>query len=282
MSWNVTDKYALDMSGQTDNAAKLAQLANDIAIMYGAGDPRKPLPRLVFSEGAMSFSAWPDLAYPNLQIVAEGECRLQYTGSGDGVVFDGSKRNPTAQEPGIDNLTFEGFDIYAAKQGVPLAFRGIHRSNLSARVLVWQGSANLRSAIEMTFCIVTKIHPVVSSGRANPITGLYVTAWPGKPTLQSTDCTIDMPILEGCSIGLLWDNAGSCDAHGGTIENCGVGVQLNANAGNNIHRSIEMEGNSQYDVMENVGSKKNGFEYCGNDGNLKTNFGWFSSNWSKN
>lgn len=275
MSWNVAEKYALDMSGALDNAPKLAQLANDIAVLR-AGD--KPMPRLVFPEGILSFSSWPDLAYANLQIVAEGECRLRYTGSGDGVVFDGSLRNPAAQEPGIDNLTFTGFDIDAGPSGVPLWFKGIHRSNLGARVLVYRGGTTMRAAIQMSFCVVTKIRPVVSSPRKTPIVGLWIDTWPGKANLQTTACAIDTPCLEGCSIGMQMQSAGSCITYGGTVENCGVAVGLD-NAGHNRFIAVDMEGNGQ-DVQATGNAKGNGFEGCGNDGNLNTNFGWFSSNWA--
>lgn len=276
MTINVVTKYGLDMTGTRDNAASLALLATDIANLRKW---QKPMPRLVFTEGIVSFSAWPDLAYDNLQIVAEGECRLQHTGVGEGIVFDGSKRNPAANEPGIDNFMFQGFDVYAKPVGTAISFNGIHRSNLSVRVLSYSGTT-VRPAIEMSFCVATTIHPVVSSMRTNPITGLYVTAWPGKPNLQTTACTIENPIIEGCSTGLYLAGAGSCICYGGTIENNTVGVYLGV-AGHNMFYGVEMEGNSQ-DVQATSNSKSNGFMYCGNDGKLNTNFGTLSTNWAKN
>jgi hypothetical protein len=59
-------------------------------------------------------------------------------------------------------------------------------------------------------------------------------------------------------------------------------VQLNANAGHNMFYSVEMEGNSQFDVLGLGGAKNNGFLYCGNDGNLKTSFGLLGNNWATN
>lgn len=259
---DVVTKYGLDMTGATDNAAKLALLAGDISILHAAG---KPLPRLVFTEGILSFTQWPDLAYDNLQIMADGECRLQ----GAEVAFDASKRNPgwviAPNEPQVNNLTFHGFDVYGR-----VTFMGIHRSNLSVRTI--------GAGIEMVFCIVTKIHPVVSGNGKNP-TGLTLSAWPGRPNLETTACTIDTPCLEGCSIGLHIVSAGSCFLHGGTIESCGIGVQIDS-GGHNHFYSIDMEGNGT-DVKAGSNSHNNGFLYCGTDGNLKTNFSLFTSNWSK-
>ncbi len=258
---DVVSRYGLDVTGGTDNAAKLAEVASDIAALYAAG---KPLPRLVFTEGILAFSQWPDLAYANLQIVAEGECRLR--GS---VVFDGSRRDPGSvvppNEPQVNNLTFTGFDVYGKT-----TFMGVHRSNLSVRTIGF--------GIEMVFCIVTKLHPVVSGSGRNPV-GLTLSAWPGRANLQTTACTIDTPCLEGCSCGLYVVSAGNCYVHGGTIESCGTGVQIDT-GGNNMFYSIDMEGNG-LDVRALADAHNNGFVSCGTGGKLKTNFGLFSTNWAK-
>jgi hypothetical protein len=282
---DVVSRYGLDMGGQRDSAPGLAAMAAEIAALFAA---KKPLPRLVFPEGILSFSAWPDLAYDNLQIVAEGECRLKPMGNAS-IVFDASLRNPISAQPGntyqpnVGNMLFEGFAVYpvlGSVGGPVLAVRGIHRSKLSARVQFSGPGASGRAAIQMTFCIITELHPVVGGGGANPV-GVLLDAWPGKPNLQSTASTIWNPCLEGCSIGIDMASAGSCAVYNGTIESCGLGVHLGAASGNNTFYSVEMEGNGS-DVQADGGAHGNGFLYCGNSGKLNTNFGFFSSNWAKN
>lgn len=279
MSINVAIKYGLDMTGATDNADKLAQMAADVRTLWLA---KKPLPRLVFPEGDVSFSAFPNLAYDNLQIVADGECNLRHTGTGDAIVFDSSVTNPltnpsinpASYQPAINNLLFEGFTVWPTfNSGDGVVFTGIHRSKLSVNV---QGSPpngtvdNMQAAIRLNFCIVTELHPIVGSCAGHQV-ALVIDIWGTRTDLESTACRIVRPCLESCAIGAYIKQGGYINFYDGTIEACGTGIQID-NGGNNHFCGVEMESNNK-DIICSSSTHDNLFWRCGQGSafQLKTN-----------
>lgn len=272
MSINVVDRYDIDMSGQTDNSVKLAKLQTDMAVLHATN---KPMPKLVFPEGICAFDKWPNLAFDNLQIVADGECILQHTGNGDAVTFDGSTVNGPFAGGGINALTFTGFTINPSMNGGNgLVITACHRSLVSAWVNINSAPTALYSAIAANFLVLTEIRPVVKGGAFNVI-GLTMDAYQENQWC-STACRITMPVLESCQYGTFVKCAGYINYHDGSIEGCDTGIEVDV-GGNNHFVTVEMEGNHTYDIVTTGNAHDNTFYECG-DGSpskLKTSMsGW--------
>lgn len=276
MSWNVVDRYGIDMSGNSDNAGKLLIARTEIASMAAA---KKPLPRLVFPEGFCAFSEWPNFAFHNLQMVAEGETVLRYKGTGDAVTFKGAESASGGVGDGARNIVFDGFKIDPGHKALDgLVLSSIHASNFKVNVL---GAGDPRnnnpnSAIRMTFCVCTELHPTVSSldgvfggyGGSFDCNGLTLTTLPGHGELPVCACNIIRPVIEGVRNGIYGVSSFFNEVRGGTIEQCKFGAIMLSGRGD-LFDHVEMEGNTEYDVWCAKDYHDNVFMYCG-DGHRRS------------
>ncbi len=280
MSINVVDKYKLDTSGNSDNATALATMQRDIAALESAG---KPKPRLVFPEGIYSFSAWPNMAFHNLEMVAEGQTILKYTGTGDAVTFQGEEA-PGGIGFGKRNIVFDGFKInpgVQAKDG--LVLESIHASNFKVEVL---GAGSIRngifnSAIVINYCVVTEIEPKITSlSNASGIglgsgtydcNGITLNLAQNNKSWPASAVRVINPIIEGVQTGIDCKNAFFCEFKGGTIEQCQIGVNMQGGYGNYFDH-VEMEGNKVKDVVIGSDTNNNVFAYCGQGSSLNVSY----------
>ncbi len=280
MSINVVDKYKVDPLGNSDNATAFASMRNDIA---GYASANKPLPRLVFPEGIYSFSAWPNMAIHNLEMVAEGQAILKYTGTGDAVTFQGEDA-PNGIGFGKRNIVFDGFKInpgMQAKDG--LVLESIHASNFKVEVL---GAGIIRaglfnSAIVMNYCVATEIQPKVSSlsnaagiglgSGTYDCNGITLNLAQGNKLWPASAVRVVNPIIEGVQTGIDCQNAFFCEFKGGTIEQCQIGVNMHGGYGNYFDH-VEMEGNKVKDVVVGSDTNNNVFAYCGDGSRINVSY----------
>lgn len=252
MAIDLVTAYGLDMTGETDNASKLAQIATDAAALAAQN---RPLPRGVFTQGICTFSSWPNMAYTGVELVAEGTCILKHTGPGDAVSFIGPFNTPLQ---GAWRILFDNF-IIVPNTGHGLVASCCHNSRFRATVM---GAGSGKYAIYAPFCVLTKFEPTVAGnlrglygsapdcqGATWPIDGIVFDAYQG---LQTTSSDIYLPNIGGCNIGIHYINAGDCNIFGGSSEYCNVGMQIDT-GGSNHAWGLEMEGNKQCDV--NFGSQ---------------------------
>ncbi len=274
MAWNVADRYKLDMTGATDNALKLVGMQGEIAALVAF---KKPLPKLVFPEGICSFSAWPNMAFHNLEMQADGQAILRYTGSGDAITFMGEETGGLAGL-GKRNIRFDGFTIDpGATAHDSLVVASCHAGYFRVKVVGAgppPGDGTLRSAINIKFCVCSEFHPTISqldrailgndlgfSGSLD-IIGINLDRLFDKPDWPASACLIVNPIIEGLLIGIQSTHGWFTQVRDGTIEtNRMVGIYVKEGA-DNVFKNVEMEGNA-LDIWCTKDAHDNVFDRCG-------------------
>lgn len=288
MAWNVADRYALNRDGTADNAAKLETMRAEIDAMAAS---KKPLPQLTFPEGIYSFSQWPNMAYHNLVMRAEGQAILKYTGTGDAVTFAGEATGPK-NGLGKRNIVFDGFTIVPNIDGKDgLVIDGCHagRFRVNVRGAGRPVSGGVYSAIHVKGCVCATIEPTVSV--LDPVIdgytasyeclGLNLDVMNNNPQSPAAATEILRPVIEGCYIGMQVTNGFFCVTRDGTIEaSTNIGVYIRS-GGYNSFINVEMEANKNYDVWCTKDAHENQFLLCG-DGHrsrFKTRIeGYFTNN----
>ena len=277
MSWNVIDKYNFDPSGETDNAPLLARLCNDLMAL---AINRKPIPRVVWPEGLYAYSKAPNFAINNLEMCAEGQVELCYTGSDDALTFYGADGTPTGG--GKVNIMFDGFRIVPTlKARNCLVLNSIHHSHFRVRVY-GAGAArgpNMGIAVRLDYCVCTNFPDLsvspfdtafggVAPGGTLNCYGVWIDKVTQPQNWQTTDCTFERPIIENITTGVYIADGGFNDFKNGTIENCGTGVIVSV-GGNNRFRLIDMEGNKLNDIVFQGGAHENLVWLSGTAGSVK-------------
>lgn len=270
MSWNVVDRYHLDPTGALDNAEELEAMRVEISELWAA---RKPLPRLVFPEGIYTFSRFPSMAFHNLELVAEGQAILKYTGTDDAVTFQGEDGTDL---PGIGkrNVVFDGFTIdpgTQARHGLMLS--SIHASTIRVKVL---GAGSPRdgvrnSAIYMQYCVLTQLMPTVSNldlailnrGGSLDCIGVTLDIIGNIGDLPASAVRIVNPILENLDTGIYSKSSFFCGVRDGSIEYCRRGIYMES-GGYMYVANVELEGNREVDVYLTEHAHDNIFWCCGN------------------
>ena len=245
---DVTEHYGLDATGQTDNAAPLAGMANDIAAMVKRGNQ---LPRLSFSEGIYEFSSWPDLAWDHIEIVADGAVTLKHTGAGDAVVFNAGGPPPSQGTRGRGSYVyFDNFTIAANPNTKhALALTCVHRSYICARIT----GTPTNSGFAIYFSVLTELDNPIMEGQAKPTcTGIMIDQFNG---FQTTACRINNPVIGGCNVGIHMRNAGGCAIHDGAVQSCNTGTQIDV-GGANRFMGTWFEGNA-VDAVTGSGAHDN-------------------------
>jgi hypothetical protein len=241
----VTTRYVTDFydAGDPDSTGMLQRARDWLA---GEATPAK----LVFPAGVYTYSESPNWAITDATIEADGEVRLRYTGTGNGVTID-------AGASGFCwNLRMGRFLVEApaaATNGVYV--RSVHHSKLGFSM---RGGATAGAGIRVEFAVGTVFdQPEVSINventwydSAKPLYGMVLTRR-GSGGDAACDCTIDTPIIEGTEIGILFDHAIGNTVLGGTPEGCSdIGVQLTSNSERNLLINVWCEANTNADFED--------------------------------
>jgi hypothetical protein len=203
--------------------------------------------QLVFPAGIYQYSISPNWAMTDSQIVAEGEVRLRYTGTGNAVIIDGS----TQPGSNVWNMKMGRFIVEApstAQDGVYV--NAVHHSDISFKVV---GAGSNYAGFHLLFSVTNTIHLTVSSNEE----GWYQNAQPkyglqlGKLSVGNTPSynTFINPIIEHCIEGAYIDDSLGNIFIGGTMEgSADNGLWLTANAGLNKFYGTDLEANTTADV----------------------------------
>lgn len=289
MSIDVVKRYGIVMDGQTDNSDAIAKLAAEINAISKAN---QPLPRIVFPEGVCSFDHWTNFAVSHLQMVAEGQCILKHTGTGDAVIFDGDVSRPAA---GSNHLLIENFIVQpnvGSKDAV--VFKGIHRSSIKMMAAgcgnqmpvggIPNAGFNIQFSVATEFWLKCTIWDFL--GAVNSFPGLGNGAGilindipipPGGSTSigPTTGCNFYNPVCENMYFGIFINRGNSNVFYNGVCETCTIGTHVDHNSGYNKFLCMDLEANSKYDCEAVGGAHSNIWWNNGNtDGWRKNLTGW--------
>ncbi len=200
--------------GVTDDTAAIQAARNYLAAQT---DP----PKLIFPAGIYKYSVSPNWAISNIEVEAQGEVRLLYTGTGNAVIFDAGA---TAGDL-CYNVNFGSpnrFHVDApttAANGVYV--RSVHHSKLGFNV---HGAGSSSAGLRVEFAVVTQFDVVVSANEGGwysavkPAVGYYLTERLAGETCSY--CYFPNPIVEGPTIGIYLNKTLGNVFVGGTSEGC--------------------------------------------------------------
>ena len=271
MSFNVVDRYHCDPTGATDNAQPFAAMVNEIAGLAGGGPKPKPLPRLVFPEGQYGYTAMPNLAFNNLEIVGEGQVELHYDGVGDALTFDGNSMG--AMGGGVFNMHVAGIRVVptsVARDGIVI--KSVHHSMFSRLKCYGAGAPRNgvpNKAISVYWNVCTEFDTMTVSpfdtatglggGGSMDCVGLWLDTVTQPANWQTTDCIFRNAVIEACRIGIQLQDAGGTLFSGGTAEGpSDTGIYV-VKGGQNRSWGLWVEGNKNYDIWFGAGAKSNDF-----------------------
>jgi hypothetical protein len=201
--------------------------------------------QLVFPAGIYQYSVSPNWAIQDAQIIAEGEVRLRYTGTGHAVILDGT----VGANSNVYNMEFKGFIIEAPSTSIDgINIHAVHHSKIDVRVM---GCGNI--AVHVYFAVCTEFYVTVSGNEegwyqnAKPFTGLYLEQ---KVSGQIPSyCVFYNPIIEGTTEGATIKGSLGNIFIGGTMEGCAdTGLSLNAESGLNKFFGMDFESNGGNDI----------------------------------
>lgn len=224
-------------------------------------------PKLLAPPGVYLYSVSPNWAIQNASIIALGEARLRYTGTGNAVIID---VGPTLN---VDkyNLTMTGFIVEApSTAGHGVYVRSIHHSKLPFKV---EGAGAASAGINVEFAVCTDFGgaTVTTNERGGwysntpPLIGLRLAK--RNTGEQTSYCLFDNCVFEGMvtagGAGIqLEDTLGNVFV-GGTAEGCANGIVTTSAAVQNRFFGMDLEANITRDILE----QGQGNEYHGVDGN---------------
>lgn len=235
--------------GVTDDTAAITKARDALA-----ANPTKF--RLIWPTGTYINSGSQNWAIQNAVVEAEGEVHLQYTGTGNALVIDGTGQ-PHA---GCYNLTFRGFTIDAPATAQNGAFiKDVHHSDIKLKS---RGAGPTYAGFKTDGCVCTDMvlecSPNADGGwyqNAMPQYGLWCTGGVGA---QTSYCNFRNIIMEGLAkttvgAGIYLEAAFGNNFYGGTSEGCTIGIATASNANgclNNKFFGIDLEANTDHDIFE--------------------------------
>jgi hypothetical protein len=114
----------------TDTTDLASYLASARAAALGRTHPR----RLVFPSGVYHYSALPNFAVSDSEIIGEGDVRMRYTGAGpDGNLFDGYLSRSPSPARNCTNAVVRGF-IFETIAGNGVTIRNMDHCEIRVRV----------------------------------------------------------------------------------------------------------------------------------------------------
>ena len=209
-------------------------------------------PALVFPAGVYRYSRSPDWGFPGAHIEGAGRAILRHVGSGDAFIAT------DAATVGLFGLRFSGLTIEAGastRHGIYLS--SIHHAAL--RDLQVRGCSGTALRIDFSVCSLVE-HFVCSHNRqgggkpgfhggARPRVGIGLgRGGPGREPVSYT--TFLNPIIEGPTIGAVFEAALGCAIIGGTLEGCPErGLVIEQASRNNRVQFTDFEANGIEDVL---------------------------------
>lgn len=235
-------------SGVTDNSTVLANAA---AWVFSGATTNQ----LCFSSGIYGYSVSPNWGISHARIVAEGEVRLRYSGTGSAVIIDagagaqnisdvtfGTPGNPFIVEPNY--LTATADTVFV---------RAIHHSTICVKPRA--AGAN-KAGIGIYFAVCTKFYITCSVNEdsgwfggpsAKPFYGIFGTQRNASETLSY--CSFYSPVIEGTNFGIWFDFAAGNLVLGGTAEGCtSTGLLETSNCLSNVFMKMDLEVNTIADI----------------------------------
>lgn len=225
--------------GETTDLAAYIQKARDW--LASGSYPR----RLRWPSGRYYYSASPNWAIPDAQIVAEGEVRLRYTGTGNAVILDAGSGSQNCYNTQMGN-----FIVEAPSGSMNAVFsRGVHHGKLAFKV---RGAGTTYAGLRVEFGVCTEFDITCSVNEAIPDGGWYSKPLNGIVLTRrgvgetASACLFTNPIIEGVGgDGIVLDYAIKNVFTGGTSEgNTGLGVKCSTNSSYNSFNAIDLEVNT--------------------------------------
>lgn len=236
----------LDFGASTTNTALQNDAAFAAAVAFVAAAPEKY--KLVFPAGTYTYSVSPNFGVTNMWVEAQGEVVLNYTGTGNCLIFDAGVAPAL-----VYNVRFTGNFIVegtsAAANGI--YWRSVHHSKIDCRVA---GCGPTAAGLLIEFAVCSEFNVVVSYNETpfttnRPQYGYYLHRRDVGETTSA--CTFYNPIIEGVSShGILLSEAVYNTFIGGTSEGNGAyGIYVLSGSRNNSFYGIDLEANvkSLYD-----------------------------------
>jgi hypothetical protein len=208
--------------------------------------------KLVFPAGRYKYSVSPNWAIQDVEIVAEGNVYLRYTGTDNAVIIDGQ-----IIVGGLYNMRMghtNQFIVEApstAKNGVYCrnVLQGCHFGFRVVGAGATYAGLRVEYAVAAIFDFMCSVSGNNNAWYSQPAYGMYLTKNQniGDPCSY---CTFNTPICETINgTGIYLDYAYGNSFFGGTSEqNTSVGIYLTANAHENKFYSVDMEANVNHDI----------------------------------
>ena len=212
------------------------------------------VPQLLAPPGVYPYSVSPNWAIQNASIIALGECRLRYTGTGNAVIID---VGPTLN---VDkyNLTMDGFIVEApSTAGHGVYVRSIHHSKLRFKV---EGAGAASAAINVEFAVATDFSGCTST--PNERGAWYLGAMPQiglRLAKRNAGEQVSYSLFENCvfegltnaiGAGIQLEGTLGNMFVGGTAEGCANGIVTTTESVQNRFFGTDLEVNSTRDILD--------------------------------
>jgi hypothetical protein len=260
--------FGVKMDNSTDNTAAMALCATYLSEFAQVQE-------LHFNPGINRYATSPNFGIQNAVIIGHGECHFQYTGTGYGLILDGS----ALPNLGAYNVTMRGITVDSNASAFDGVFINYCHHSTFDRVKC-RGAGPTYAGIKTGFCVASRFENCEVSpnadggwfGGAMPMYGIHVTG--PSAVLQTSYCTFINTVCEGLNqtngAGIFIECSLGNQFYGGTSEGSKTGIlTANAAAGcvSNKFFGMDMEANSVQDIYEQ------GFEneYWSCDTNLLIN-----------
>lgn len=238
---NIVD-YGADPTGSADSTAAI-QAARDF--VAAATDKYK----LVFPAGTYKYFVSPNFGVTNMCVEAQGEVYLNYTGTGNCLIFDSGASPSVAWNVRFTgNFTVSGGT--SSQNGI--YWRSVHHSKIDCRVA---GCGPTYAGLRTEFSVCSEFNVVVSTnefifGANKPLYGFYLSR--RNVGEQTSANTFYNPIVEGVGLhGIYLDAAAVNTFIGGTSEGnpAGYGLYVTGTSNRNTFINMDCEANlnSLYD-----------------------------------
>lgn len=221
----------------------------DLAFAAARADfDASPTPMLLtFPAGVYEYTESPNWAKQDCAIVAEGEVRLRYGGTGTAFLLDSG----TAPADLTYNMTVGPFIIEAPGTAGDGAFiRSVHHSDIDLTV---RGAGATSAGIRVNFSVCNLFKLTCSVNQegwylgAKPQDGLVLDI--RNANEQVAYCSFLNPIIEGLPNGIVMPGALGNSFFGGTSEACANGIILGAASYANKFYGIDLEANTAIDLL---------------------------------
>lgn len=216
--------------------------------------------RLIYPSGRYYRSLAPNWAIADAEIVAEGEARIRYTGTGNAVELNGLPG-------GIFNTKIKNFIVEAPSTAASgFAAFAAHKALFEGCKVLGCGSG--AAGFYAEWCVgATWDRPIVSIndengwfGGAKPLVGMQLTR-NGSGGNYTSYCNIINAYMEGTDIGVLLDYTFGNNFFGGALEGCAtVGLQTTTHARGDKVRGLDFEANPASDIT--LGGQETEIDGC--------------------